>query len=634
MAGKRDRDDDDDRPRAKKSRRAYDDDGDDSPRKSSDGSGMVLAIVGGVFAVLLLLCGGGVLGVYYMYRKGAEAIEQAANAPAPAADVPVIDNPFIPGPTRPTLASIDDALRALKSADEGERRAALEWLARAPLDVGRQAEVSRAVNPFLTDPDNRTREKAVGALKVWCTRDNVDGLVRILNEGNPGPGGPPELVKGSMEVLGKLQDERGAEPVWRYIREGSIWWDAERAMKAMGPAAGEKATLKHLNDPVGGIRGTARGILASYATKDDAKVRQTLLDLKADDRARRSAAAEYLANVSPVVDSERPAVSQALNATLTDPDAPTVDNGLRAIEKWYTADNVPALVKMLDDDRSRDRHRVMALLGKIKDVRAAAPMAARLPVGADRRSAADALIVLGPVGKPAVEKYSTHPDQAVRREVERILGSYGADTSGLKLAQVLADLASPEARRRTDAARKLANDIKVDPAEQTKVARALATAVADASDKGAQEMALKALAVWGTKANGPALVKLIEDRDKNPAQVRHQAMDILARWKDEEAIKPIALNIGTDKGDREAAAKALMAMGPELGNKIEGVVSGGLQNPDRAVVLECVKVLGAVGTRASVAELNKLGQLAVKQKQRDVEAACRKALAEITLRGK
>jgi predicted Zn finger-like uncharacterized protein len=98
----RDEDDDEeeeDRPRARKSRSRDDDEDDEDrpsrrrrrPRKKakSGGAGLIIGLVaGGV--VLLLLCGG--IGVYVLYRMGADAEEMVGAHAVQAHDVPGHDN--------------------------------------------------------------------------------------------------------------------------------------------------------------------------------------------------------------------------------------------------------------------------------------------------------------------------------------------------------------------------------------------------------------------------------------------------------------------------------------------------------------------------------------------------------------
>ena len=97
-----------------------------------------------------------------------------------------------------------------------------------------------------------------------------------------------------------------------------------------------------------------------------------------------------------------------------------------------------ALLKEQFGLRMQKATQQLANTGKLKDVRGAEPVANRLTNGGDRKAAGDALIAMGPIAKPAVEKYATNPDNNVRKEVDRILKSYGADTTNLDIARLVA----------------------------------------------------------------------------------------------------------------------------------------------------------------------------------------------------
>src|SRR5581483_6804895 len=115
-----------------------------------------------------------------------------------------------------------------------------------------------------------------------------------------------------------------------------------------------------------------------YGTKDGDKMKQVAADLKGDDRNRRNAAFTYLANTPPV-ETQKATVAPAMNASLET--AEIGNDAMTALEKWATADNVPALLKVLEDDRYPHKKRTMLLLGKLKDARAAEPLAAKLVTG-------------------------------------------------------------------------------------------------------------------------------------------------------------------------------------------------------------------------------------------------------------
>ncbi len=87
-------------------------------------------------------------------------------------------------------------------------------------------------------------------------------------------------------------------------------------------------------------------------------------------------------------------------------------------------------------------------------------------------------------------------------------------------------------------------------------------------------------------------------------------------------------------GDRDAAGKALAAMGPEMGTVIEAEVKSGLTNNDKNVIIEVCRILAAVGTPKSVAPLTQVGTLALRARQRDVAVAAEQAILAIKARGK
>lgn len=659
-SGKRGRDDDDDddddNGKGKKPKRVYHDDDDDdvqgkskklteqvkrkSAGKSSSGGASTALIIGGVaLVVLLLVCGGVIWGIYAVMHAASDAVADAQddlNKQMQQGGGPGGPGPWPPAPgpggqpVQKQIANVNDALKDLKGGNEGERRAALGWLAKANLDKGRQVEVSRAVNPLLKDPDNGVREAAVNALKVWGTKENVDGLIQILNEGNPDRWHHENgFAHATMEAVGKLQDEKAAEPVWRY-RAGPSGGEADKSLRTMGAAAGEKAALAHLNDPNGNLRGAARSLLVYYGTKDGPKLTQCVSDLNTDNKDRRGAAAEYLATC-PVVEVQRPAVSKALNVTLTDADGGVVNNGINALNRWATTDNVPALAKAVEDDRFPKRHEAMALLGKLKDARGAQAVASRLPNFFDRGKAAEALIAMGPVAKDEVLKYVNHQDQGTRNEAKRVLSSYG-NVGNLALTEALGDLKSTDKGRQGAAARSL-QTMKVDDDKKAEVAKALEAVVEDLTDRGVQEQAIKALGTWGGKDNVPALVKVVEGADQHPNCI-NAAMDVLAKLKDDRAIKSLAARL-VDNRYRAPASKALIALGPDLGEKIEAEVAAGLFLQDIGLKKECAKVLGAVGTKkVSIPQLDKAGKaaLALKPPQKDVAQACQDAILEINKR--
>jgi predicted Zn finger-like uncharacterized protein len=643
-----DEDEDDDRPRGKKSKRVYHDDEDDDVERKSrklkdqvqrKGSGKkdsglpvtTFVIAGAALVGLLVLCGGGGVIIYALTNGTPDAANQAQNnfnnipiGPGPAGD------PFRPMVGK-TINTIDDALKDLKSAQPGERQNAADWLARQKLDQGRQKEVARALEPLLAEADEKPRHASYHALKVWADKDSAGPLAAAFAKEKLFVGFNDAQADACM-TLGRLKDERGAEPVARFLPDNFARGPAVNALQDMGPVA-EKAVLKYYHHKDGGARDAARRLVSRYGTKPAPILDATLTELRATDREQRRIALDWLA--SPECNDARQKadkaqlarVSQALDVVLTDVDGGIVDAAMRALGNgWASADNVPMLAKCVQEERFPKRHEAMALLGKLKDVRGAAAVASRLPHFGDRGRAGDALIAMGPVARPEVEKYLDHSDRGVVNETKRVLATYG-NAGNLDLAEAIGGLRSTDKRRQHDAAKKL-QTMAVDETKRAEVAKLLEAMVEDGADKSAQEQAVKALGVWGTKESVPVLIKVVEGND--PLPLKHAAMESLAKLKDDRAVKPIAARL-LDLRDRAAASKALQAMGPDHGKAIEAEVTAGLFLQDKAVKIESAKILGAVGTKDCILNLEKAEKAALiaKPMQRDVAKACADAIVAI-----
>src|SRR5262249_54143461 len=109
---------------------------------------------------------------------------------------------------------------------------------------------------------------------------------------------------------------------------------------------------------------------------------------------------------------------------------------------------VPDLLKALAGTQGNVRHAVMATLGKLKDDRAIAPLAQRLPDGGDRAAASKALQAIGARAEKEVDKYLTNPDTAVRLEACHILREIGTRAS----LQALRDAVQANRQKHKDVA--------------------------------------------------------------------------------------------------------------------------------------------------------------------------------------
>ena len=151
------------------------------------------------------------------------------------------------------------------------------------------------------------------------------------------------------------------------------------------------------------------------------------------------------------------------------------------------------------------------------------------------------------------------------------------------LALALSDLKLTDASRKQGALEGL-KGAKVDQARRAEVSKAVEPLLADPA-AGCRIGAANALATWGSKANTPALVKVLGDR--NP-EVRGAALDALAAIQDPAAAEAVAARLADT---RDKAAQTLKA----IGKPAEPAVIKYLTHDDIWVRTEACKVLEEIG---------------------------------------
>jgi hypothetical protein len=166
---------------------------------------------------------------------------------------------------------------------------------------------------------------------------------------------------------------------------------------------------------------------------DDAEVKKLLTDLKSPDKRRKSL--DRLAK-GPAND-QQPQVAKALAKLLGDPDNGVVKMSVVALGVWGTSDNVPALVKLFDEEDVFLKSDVMKTLAKLPSEQAAEAVAKQLPF--DRGNASRSLIEMGPVAEAAVIPFLEDRDEGVRKEACKILGEIGSAKSAAALEKFVQD---------------------------------------------------------------------------------------------------------------------------------------------------------------------------------------------------
>jgi HEAT repeat protein len=324
--------------------------------------------------------------------------------------------------TAVVLQSVQD----LKSDDVNRRNSAADWLARARPDDALRAQVNRELEDNLLRGDGQTREATLRVLDKWGTRDSVPALIKIVEDLDTSD--PANRARHqAIDLLGKLKDERAAAALAERLTNGNDRVKAAQALKGIGPAAIPEVR-KHIDDPDKGVQDEVKRLLKDLGSKENFDLTKAMAGLKSSDEVLRRESAKYFTTGS--VDKERQAeVAKLLAECLEDTDAMARDQAARALVAWATPDTGPALLKAVDHPANAVRHPAMEALGKLKEERAAKPLAEHLSVVADRKVASTALVAIGANAEDEVAKQLGSKDKAVQLEACKVLQAIGTKAS-------------------------------------------------------------------------------------------------------------------------------------------------------------------------------------------------------------
>ena len=419
------RDEEEDRPRPRRRDRDEEDDEDfANPPAGGGGTGLVIMAILGVLLVL-----GGIGGAiaYFVASSGPAPDPVAENKPEANPGVPAIPFPVVPpggniGGIKPPvfnppvfippvvvkpIDNVDDALAALRDAEVRRKEAGLDFLAKAPRDQARLAEVVAVVKPLFRD--SKLRGRAVKVAGQWTAPELRDELLALGREKDV------FLVWAVIESLGSYDDDKVMEALGKHLLNVHVKAQAAQALKKLGKKA-EKHVLPYLNSKDFFARGEAESLLASFGTTEEAKRAQMVKDLAREDGVERGNIVKYFLKHKPDPEQkeEQEAVSKALAGLMDDRNPFFKEEVWRAMEHWATPESIPAIVKALGERGFGKKDPLIAALGRMKDERAIAALRDLLATRDHREAAAKALIAAGPKAEPVVLPLlgSTVPDVA------------------------------------------------------------------------------------------------------------------------------------------------------------------------------------------------------------------------------
>lgn len=316
-------------------------------------------------------------------------------------------------------------LQRLQTGNDAEKRRAAEWFSRAPLETDKQDEVAKALNAMHTDS---LRKHALGALKVWGTKENVPMIARIMQQ--------EAFVKmDCLEMLEKFKDERAIEPLITMLNEA--FQEGERAEQILTdwwPQA-EQPLIKHLHDKENRIRERAQRILELKKSEQGLLIAQTLEDVKSANREVRHSALTWLAKQKVQADLQ-PKIADAAKELLADSNNDTRRSAVTMFAKYAQKEHADELLKLLDE-RDHDKWKA-GLTGLIRlgDVRAAER------IGRRKELQGEAIRLFREAGAPAqdlVAKTLTQvevKDWGTGKQLCEVLGDIGTSKSVGFLLQV------------------------------------------------------------------------------------------------------------------------------------------------------------------------------------------------------
>jgi hypothetical protein len=290
----------------------------------------------------------------------------------------------------------------------------------------------------------------------------------------------------------------------------------------------------------------------------------------------------WLAQADPQ-DALRFKVTGALEPALLDGDAGgALDPGLllRAYLRWADRDNVPTLIRMVENPTApswgpQQAGLVIEALGKLRDRRAAPAIAAKLGDSRLHDQAVNALKVIGPRAEKVVIEYLFDEDPDVRLRANHLVEEYGTKPEVIA-GEALARLKSNLADDPRGAALWFADNPPEDGTTKAKVAKLLTGLLDDLSPK-TNAAAVRALKLWATKESLPGLL-VFARREQKAGLADPVLIDVLAQFPDARAAEAIALQL-KNLSQRGKAVQALLKLGPAA----TGAVLGCVNHPDPGV---------------------------------------------------
>jgi HEAT repeat protein len=174
-------------------------------------------------------------------------------------NLPPVGRPNLPDNPPKKIDPVEQALDDMKSKDLFVRGRAADALAGMQPVHPKRAEVAKAIEKLLQDPETYPRQAAARALPVWATKENLPALIDLL----------ADSFSDKSKIINRLaefKDERAIKPLADALKNPSTRKTAADALKGFGPKA-EDDVIPLLQDRRFAIKQSACDVLKVIGTK-------------------------------------------------------------------------------------------------------------------------------------------------------------------------------------------------------------------------------------------------------------------------------------------------------------------------------------------------------------------------------
>jgi HEAT repeat protein len=312
--------------------------------------------------------------------------------------------------------TVSGAVAALKSASSREQRVPLGFLSTVPVTAENRDEVIAAVKPLLNDVDSGAM--AFDVFTLWAGQDQVPDLIEMMRIA-------PNSQRGNkcMNLLSRMGDARAAGPLAECLTDFHVLRHAKAALAALGDIA-KPAVLPYHHHEDRSTREAARELLRGYKVTDEEIFAESIKALESGTAGARQSAMFDLPK-SKLTPAQQAAAARAMRPLVTGADEPLRNAARQALKTLATPADADFLLEQLDSTDDATRQFATELLVRMKDARAAKPIAVLLSDSHKTHAAGRALISLGSAAEPAVVPYLRHKDPNTRKRAAEVLTEIG-----------------------------------------------------------------------------------------------------------------------------------------------------------------------------------------------------------------